>query len=279
MARFSVLKRFSMLLLSLTFIAFVFYSLASIHVMGRLFHKEGPSQKKTILLSTIAILAHMTLLVNSVFTESGQDLSFTNVALLICWMIVVSVTTVSLRFPATLLLPVVYGFAAILLIVSLFIPHHIVLQTININVGLVTHVSLSFLAYCVLIIATLYAVQFYFINKRLKQKDLSIVYSHLPPLMLVEKQLYQLVTVGTGLLTFALMSGFVFSENMFEKAFIHKTILSLIAWVIFATVVFGHHFKGWRGKGTVITIISASTVLTLAYFGSRFVKEILLGQF
>ncbi|ATC94040.1 cytochrome C assembly family protein [Pseudoalteromonas tunicata] len=268
-----------MLLVSLTFIAFTFYSLASIHVMGRLFHKEGPSQKKTILLSTIAILAHMTLLVNSVFTEGGQDLSFTNVALLICWIIVVSVTTVSLRFPATLLLPVVYGFAAILLVVSLFIPHHIVLQSLNINVGLVTHVSLSFLAYCVLIIATLYAVQFYFINKRLKEKDLSIVYSHLPPLMLVEKQLYQLVTVGTLLLTFALASGFAFSENMFAKEFIHKTTLSILAWIIFATVVWGHHIRGWRGQSNVIAIIVAATVLTLAYFGSRFVKEILLTQF
>ena len=122
-----------------------------------------------MILSTVAILAHMLLLVNSVFRADGQDLSIVNVALLTCWVIVVSVTAVSLKFPATLL-PVVYGFAVILTLASLFIPHHVILQSINVELGLVTHISLSLLAYCVLIIATLYAVQFYFIDKRLNAK-------------------------------------------------------------------------------------------------------------
>ncbi|SFC85905.1 cytochrome C assembly family protein [Pseudoalteromonas denitrificans] len=268
-----------MLVNSLTFIAFFFYTLASGHVVARLFHKNGPNKKLTLLLSTAAILLHMALLVNLVFTESGQDLSLVNISLLICWIIVVSITTVSLRFPATLLLPVVYGFAALLLIVSLFLPHQIILKSINVNIALLSHISLSFLAYCVLIIATLYAVQFYFINKRLKQKDLSIAYSHLPPLMVVEKQLYQLVTVGTGLLTLALIAGFIFLENMFSNEFIHKTILSLIAWAIFCTITWGHKYRGWRGKSSILMTMFAAFLLTMAYFGSRFVKEVLLNQF
>lgn len=170
-----------MLIISLTIIASLFYVLATSHVLSRLFHQQGPSQKVTVILSTVAIVAHMLLLVNSVFRSDGQDLSIVNVSLLTCWVIVVSVTAVSLKFPATLLLPVVYGFGALLTIASLFIPHHILLQSINIEVGLVTHISLSLLAYCILIIATLYGVQFYFIDKRLKRKDLAIVHSHLPP--------------------------------------------------------------------------------------------------
>ncbi|PAJ72383.1 hypothetical protein CJF42_21525 [Pseudoalteromonas sp. NBT06-2] len=268
-----------MLVNSLTFIAFFFYALASSHVVTRLFHKDGPNKKLTLLLSTVAILSHMALLVNLVFTEVGQDLSLVNISLLICWIIVVSITTVSLRFPATLLLPVVYGFAAILLIVSLFLPHHIILKSININIALVSHISLSFLAYCILIIATLYAIQFYFINKRLKQKDLSIAYSHLPPLMVVERQLYQLVTVGTSLLTIALATGFIFLEDMFSHDFIHKTVLSMLAWCCFIAVTGGHKYRGWRGKSSILTIMFAAFMLTMAYFGSRFVKEVLLYQF
>ena len=174
-----------MLIISLTIIASLFYVLATSHVLSRLFHHQGPSQKVTIILSTVAILAHMLLLVNSVFRADGQDLSIVNVALLTCWIIVLCVTTVSLKFPATLLLPVVYGFAALLIISSLFIPHHVLLQSINVELALVAHISLSLLAYCILIIATLYGVQFYFIDKRLKRKDLAIVHSHLPPLMVV----------------------------------------------------------------------------------------------
>ena len=206
-----------MMIISLSLIA-VFLHHSDIHVLSRLFDKQGPNQKKTLILSTIAILTHMLVLVNSVFTRAdGQDLSTVNVALLTCWVIVVSVTTVSLRFPATLLLPVVYGFAAILLLASLFIPHHIVMTSINVDLGLVIHISLSLLAYCVLIISTLYAIQFMFIDKRLKQRDLAIMTSHLPPLMVVERQLYQLLFVGTGLLTMALASGFLFLDGMFAK--------------------------------------------------------------
>ncbi len=268
-----------MILVALTIIACVFYSLATGHVVSRLFDKEGPSHKKTLMLSTIAILAHMALILNSVFTEFGQDLSFVNVSLLICWLIVVSVTTVSLRYPATLLLPVVYGFAAILLIASLFLPHHIILTSVDIKLGLLTHISLSFIAYCVLIIATLYAIQFYFINRRLKQKDLSIVTSHLPPLMVVEKQLHHLVLMGSLLLSVALVSGFAFLDSMLAKGFLHKTVLSIISWLLFIAVAWGHKYRGWRGKSSVITTIVAAFILTLAYFGSRFVQEVVLGRF
>jgi ABC-type uncharacterized transport system permease subunit len=268
-----------MLITSLSLFAIVFYVLATGHVLSKLFHKEGPSHKFTIICSTLAILAHMLVLVNSVFTTQGQDLSTINVSLLTCWLIVVSVTAVSLKLPATLLLPVVYGFAALLLIASLFIPHHIILQSISVNLGLVTHISLSLLAYCVLIIATLYAVQFYFIDQRLKQKDLAIMNSHLPPLMKVEKQLYQLLTVGTVIFTLALISGFVFLEGMFAKEFIHKTTLSIIGWIIFTIVTIGHHRFGWRGKLVVFSIMVASCFVTLAYFGSRFIQEVILVKF
>jgi ABC-type uncharacterized transport system permease subunit len=265
-------------LIVLTLIASLFYSLSTAHVVRKLFDKQGPNQKKTLLLSTVAILLHLAVLVNSIFTESGQNLSFANVALLICWLIVVSVTTVSLRYPATLLLPVVYGFAAILLVFSLFLPHHVVLPSINFDIALLTHISLSFMAYCVLVIATLFAIQFHFINRRLKQKDMSIVSSHLPPLMFVERQLFYLVTMGSVLLTFALVSGFVFLENMFATNTMHKTVLSLISWLLFCTVAWGHRYLGWRGKSSVITTIIAAILLTLAYFGSRFVQEIILGR-
>lgn len=268
-----------MLITVLTLLSCVFYAAATVHVLSRLFHTQGPSQKTTVILSTLAILTHMVLLVNSVFTNQGQDVSFINVSLLTCWVIVLSVTAVSLKFPATLLLPVVYGFAAILLFASLFMPHHLIVQNIHLEAGLVTHITLSLLAYCILIIATLYAVQFYFIDKRLKRKDLAIVYSHLPPLMVVERQLYQLVTVGTALLTLALLSGFIFVDTMISKEYAHKTILSLLAWAIFATVVFGRHLKGWRGKSSVITIMVGAALLTLAYFGSRFVQEVILHRF
>lgn len=268
-----------MLVTILTVISCVLYAGAAFHVLSKLFDAKGPSQKVTVILSTAAILAHMLLLVNAVFTSEGQDLSVINVSLLTCWVIALSVTALSLKFPATLLLPVVYGFASLLLIASLFMPHDLIVRSLDVEVTLVTHITLSLLAYCVLIIATLYAVQFYFIDKRLKNKDLAIVHSHLPPLMVVEKQLYQLVIVGTILLTLALATGFVFLDSMLTIENAHKTVLSLLAWLVFIAVVIGRKVKGWRGKSSVITIMVGAGLLTLAYFGSRFVQEVILHRF
>ncbi|TMP27006.1 cytochrome c biogenesis protein CcsA, partial [Pseudoalteromonas rubra] len=105
---------------------------------------------------------------------------------------------------------------------------------------------------------------FYFIDKRLKRKDLAIVYSHLPPLMVVERQLYQLVFVGTALLSLALLSGFVFLDSMLAIENAHKTVLSIIAWGVFLAVVIGRKLRGWRGKSSVITIMVGAGLLTLA---------------
>ncbi len=267
-----------MLILSLTFIAIAAYAFASSYVLSRLFHQEGPKQKITLIASSLAIISHMLVLVNAIFTNLGPNMSFANVALLICWAIVISVTALSLRLPATLLLPVVYGFAALLLFASIFMPHSAGGANLRYDSALVSHISLSFLAYCLLVMAALYAVQLHFIDKRLKQKDKALVFSHLPPLMQVEQQLYQLVTVGTGVLTLALLIGVLFLDGMFESHALHKTVLSAISWVLFSFVTIKHFTTGWRGHASSILIFVATLILTLAYFGSRFVQEILLDK-
>ena len=66
---------------------------------------------------------------------------------------------------------------------------------------------------------------------------------------------------------------------MFASEFIHKTMLSLVAWLIFTVVTVGHLRKGWRGKPVVFSIMIAAFVLSLAYFGSRFIQEVILNKF
>ena len=53
----------------------------------------------------------------------------------------------------------------------------------------------------------------------------------------------------------------------------------LLALLLFGALSWGHARLGWRGKTAITLTISGSVLLTLAYFGSRFVKEVLLGRF
>ena len=140
---------------------------------------------------------------------------------------------------------------------------------------LVGHISIALIAYCILIIATLYAFQVAYINVKLKNKNLTAVV-HLPPLMQVEKQLFTILAVGTLCLFASQLIGLAFLDGFFAKENIHKTVLSLIALLLYIVILLGHYLQGWRGHRVLLLTITASTLLTLSYFGSRFVQEFLL---
>jgi ABC-type uncharacterized transport system permease subunit len=102
----------------------------------------------------------------------------------------------------------------------------------------------------------------------------------LPPVETMETLLFQLITVGFVLLTITLLSGIGFSSQLFGKAFVfnHHTVLSLLAWCSFATLLGGRLFAGWRGQFAVQWTLASFILLLLAYFGTRFVLEVLLAQ-
>ncbi|MFT4928821.1 MAG: ABC-type uncharacterized transport system permease subunit [Phenylobacterium sp.] len=262
--------------------ALVFYLLATTALLTRLFHADGIDFKRVLLLASCAQLAHIGFVGMEIFTPTGQDFSLINVISLVCLSIALGVTISALKNPSPFLLSVAYGFAAfvqLLTFLSLMFPKHMVMQHFFSNLPLTSHIALSLLAYCVLMIATLYAVQFRYINNKLKNKDLSVVSTNFPPLMQVEKQQFRLLTIGTAILTLALLSGFIYLDNMFSQSVAHKTILSMIAWAIFVGLILGRRYRGWRGKMTVGWTIGGAFIFTLAYFGSRFVREIVLGRF
>ena len=72
------------------------------------------------------------------------------------------------------------------------------------------------------------------------------------------------------------MIGFLFLDGMISHENLHKTILSVLALLVYSTILWGHYNRGWRGHRVLILMVTGSALLTLAYFGSRFVKEFIL---
>jgi len=139
------------------------------------------------------------------------------------------------------------------------------------------HISLALFAYSTLMIATLYAIQLAWLDYKLKHKKLAFN-PNLPPLMLVERQLFKIILVGHILLTVTLITGFIFLQDMFAQGKTHKAVLSILAWGVYSVLLWGHYRMGWRGKKVVWFSLIGAFLLTLAYFGSRFVKEIIIGS-
>lgn len=97
--------------------------------------------------------------------------------------------------------------------------------------------------------------------------------------MMVERQLFKIILVGNSLLTVTLITGFIFIQDMLAQGKLHKAVLSLLAWGgVYSVLLWGGHYqRGWRGRRVVWFSLIGAFLLTLAYFGSRFVKEIIIG--
>lgn len=147
------------------------------------------------------------------------------------------------------------------------------------------HVGIALLAYSTLTIAAFHAVvmsvqdaHLHKLRANPQQHWLHAAIDRLPALMTMEKVLFRLISIGFVLLTLTVLSGVVFSEQILGVAFKwdHKTILSLLSWILFAVLLVGRHWRGWRGKTVLSFTLSGFMTLLLAYVGSRFVLEVLL---
>ncbi len=158
------------------------------------------------------------------------------------------------------------------------------------------HLVLAMLAYSLFTIAILHALVMALVERRLHQARsargaggssvadgaamLAGPLGALPPLLTQERLLFRLIAAAFVLLTFTLATGLAFSETLFGRAlrFDHKTLFAIMSWATFALLLAGRHFYGWRGRTALRWTLSGFVLLLLAYIGSRFVLEVVLGR-
>jgi ABC-type uncharacterized transport system permease subunit len=96
------------------------------------------------------------------------------------------------------------------------------------------------------------------------------------PLLTLERLTFRFVGGGFVLLSATLLAGALFNETGWRWD--HKSIFSVLAWCAFALLLLGRARFGWRGRKAVRILYTGSLLLLLAYVGSRFVLEVVLGR-
>jgi ABC-type uncharacterized transport system permease subunit len=98
------------------------------------------------------------------------------------------------------------------------------------------------------------------------------------PLLTLERLTFRFATAGFVLLSATLLAGLVFADELYGRPvrFDHKTVFSILAWLVFAWLLLGRARFGWRGRKAVRVLYTGSVLLLLAYVGSRFVFEVIL---
>jgi ABC-type uncharacterized transport system permease subunit len=89
----------------------------------------------------------------------------------------------------------------------------------------------------------------------------------------LERLTFQLVAAGLVLLSATLVLGWWFANPW---RWDHKTVLSLLGWVVFAGLWLGRIAFGWRGRRAIRWLYAGALLLLLAYVGSRFVLGVVL---
>jgi len=168
---------------------------------------------------------------------------------------------------------VVFPIAAVLLLVYANVGHHVA-EGLDWRVQL--HAWFALLAYATLAIAALLAVMLWLQERALRRRDIRGWLRALPPLTELETLLFRTITVGFVLLTATLLTGVLFVEDFFAQHLIHKTVLSVLSWLAFGALLLGRWRYGWRGATAVRWTLAAMALLVLAFFGSKFVLEVVL---
>jgi ABC-type uncharacterized transport system permease subunit len=238
--------------------------------------QRGQSLARGVLpISLIALALHALIAWNSVFQANGISLGFFKISALIFLVINIACIGSLARRPLQNLLVLLFPLSALSVLVTTFAPDTTSL-TPDFSGGMLLHIGSSIFAYAVLTIAAAQAALLALQDHQLKKRQTRGIVQILPPLQLMESMLFELLWFGVALLTLAIASGFIFVEDIFAQHLAHKTILTILAWILFSSLLWGHYQLGWRSHTAVRLTLAGFAVLMLAFFGSKLVLELVL---
>ena len=224
-----------------------------------------------------AVCAHGALLYHGVVTEAGLSLGFFNATSLTAWVIALFLLVATLSKPVDNLGVFVLPLAAFAILLTLLYPSDRV-RLEETPFGVELHIVLSILAASLITISAFQSIVLAYQERHLRQKRPARLMSRLPPMQTQESLLFQMIGLGFFLLSLSLVSGMMFLRDMFAQHLVHKTILSLCAWLVFAVLLWGRWRYGWRGRKAIRWSLSGFFALMLAYFGSKLVLEVILDR-
>lgn len=240
--------------------------------------KQKAQSKKTWVMTflTIAVLVHLFLLHDRLFTGNGLNLGFFNAGLIAAWLIGVIILIGSLNQPLEKLGLVSFPIIAVFLVFAAYGDRSASITQLTMPMKL--HVITAMIAYALFAIACAQSILLAIQDRQLKRKHAGGIARALPPLHSMEQLLFKIIAMALITLTCSLVIGTIYIDDMFAQHLTHKTILSWLSWLVFAALLMGRWHYGWRGQTAMKWTVSGFVLLLLAYFGSQFVLQLVLNR-
>jgi len=248
-------------------------------ILGVTCWRNPNSRPKLILaLLGLALVTHGWVLREAMFGAGSLHFGFSVALSLTLWLAMLIYCLESMLTPLQSLLKRAAPIAAIASILPILLPGHP--QTFGFPAwAFRAHITVAMLAYSLATLAVFHAILLATAEHNLHRAKLGKDFD-LPPLLVLDNLLFRLIQAAFVFLTLTVGSGLLFSEEIFGKplTLTHKSVFGVASWVLFALLLGGRKFLGWRGKTATRWLLAGFASLLLAYAGTRFVLEIILGR-
>ena len=256
-------------------LAICFYLASSYTLIADI--KQNRHNNHAVTLAWVAALTHFSAVSLDTWHSQGLDFSFFHTTSFIALIIVLLLLVATLSKPVEKLGVALFPIAALMLTLDYAFPSPVQTRQ-NYSAEMSLHILSSIIAFSLLTIAAVQALLLTLQNNQLKNHNPGRTMLSLPPLQAMEALLFQIIKTGLFFLSISLLSGLIFIDDLFAQHLVHKTLLSILAWIMFTALLIGRNRYGWRGKTAVRWTLYGFFSLLLAYFGSKLVLELILDK-
>jgi ABC-type uncharacterized transport system permease subunit len=267
---------------ALLFSSIIGYCLATWMIFNNLHRAQGAQQDSTgndgffniaFIVAISSVAAHIIYALKTGIANNSIDFSLSSMAVIDSAILVSIYLLGCLTMPIRRLGILVFPLSALSLMFSYV--WHSDANYLNASGAFAAHVLVSILAYSLLTIAAIHALLYAYQERQLKKRLAPTMLLALPPLQTMEMLLFRLVGAGFVLLSLTLISGAFFSQQIFGQPFEfkHHTILALLGWLVFATLLYKRYRHGLRGSHAVFWTLGGFALIQLGYFGTKIITE------
>lgn len=259
-------------------LAAIIYSVVGIHLYRSLISHTQINKYATLIALLVAMILHSCLLYPNIVTRYGLNFNIFNAISLTALFFLLFFVLFSLYRPILSLGILAAPTALVGLSAGYFgKAAYQPLPLSGIGTLLEIHIILSFAAYCVLLMACVQAIILKLQIRELKHITHQRFWvSKLPPLQSMENLLFDMILLGFVLLSAALSLGAVATYNILEQHIAHKVVFSVLSWLVFGGLIWGHYKQGWQGKRAANMTIYGFILLATGFIGTKAVLELIL---
>jgi len=254
----------------------IFSYLVSTLLLAKDTFKNSPNRLSTFP-AWFAVFLHFAFTFGTSHQQDSFNFNIFNTASLISSLVAFLLLLATINKPVEKLGLAIFPLAALLQMLTLLFPEKSLTIQID-NWQMSAHILSSIIAFSLLNIAALQAILLAIQEQQLRNHPPKKFIQTLPPLQTMESLLFQMIATGLVFLTLSLVTGFIFIEDLFAQHLAHKTILAIVAWITFSSLLVGKIRYGWRGQTAVKWTLAGFSLLLLAYFGSKLALELILNR-